>query len=174
MYLIRLALVLGLVVLPAGCVTYGETRDIEPEYRPLKTLSERPDMILSDTAATTVGEIVYVADLDKWLNDHPVGTPRYHATMVHEQEHSKRQHAQGTLKWVSRYLVDKDFMWAEEQRGWYLQLKALKAAGFTINVDGTANSLHNYKTLTGSSMVGREEAKQWILSVLNGQWTPPP
>lgn len=179
MNLTRLAICLALTVLPVGCVStnplpsYGKTREVEEMYRPLRIMSERPNMVLSDTAITTVGETVYVADLDKWMVDHPADSPRYHASLVHEQRHAERQIKTGVLKWVGLYLYDPAFMWAEEQIGWYHQLILLKNAGLQINVDGVANTLHGYKTLTGKRMVEVEEAKKWVNAVLSGQWLPP-
>lgn len=171
---------LALVVLP-GCIaegsplpTYGETRPIEADYRPLVVLSERPDLVLSSTAITTVGTTAYVVDLDAWLTKHPPGSSTYHALMLHEQEHSKRQLDYGTLRWVGRYVNDASFMWAEEQRGYYHQIIALRNAGQFVNVDGLAAAMVKYKTVGGTPMVELEAAKVWIRQVLLGQWTPPP
>lgn len=169
------ALVLSILVMCAGCTnapTYGSTRDVEVEYRPLKVISERPDMILDSGAISTIGDTVYVVDLTDLLDSHPPGGVRYNALLLHEQEHSKRQKAANMVGWLARYLTNPKFMWKEEQRGWYLELRTLRNGGVNINVDAVAELLSSYKTIVGRRMVNFADAKIWVTQVLNGQWTP--
>jgi hypothetical protein len=169
--------VAAILVMCAGChgaPTYGSTRDIEPEYRPLKTISERPDMILSSTAISTVGDTVYVVNLTNLLDSHPVGSVPYKALLLHEQEHAKRQASARMVGWLARYLTDAKFMWNEESRGWYLELITLRNGGVTVNVQRVAGVLSSYKTILGARMISRANAETWISQVLSGQWVPPP
>lgn len=160
-----------LVMLLPACSS--REHELDPVYAPLEQIRERPNVVLSETAITTIGDTSYVVDLHDWLERHPEGSLTYRAVLLHEQEHSKRQLKAGTLGWLSRYLTDKDFMWAEEQRGWYWELKALHSGGATVNVDGVANALSKYKTATGTRMVSAADAKVWVIQVLAGQWAPP-
>jgi hypothetical protein len=168
---------LALLVLPSiGCRTLAdsagyETHPVEEQFRPLETITERPNYVLPETAITTVGTTAYVVSLDVWLGKHPPGSTTYTAKLLHEQEHSKRQLKEGTLGWVARYVVDTDFMWEEEQRGWYLELIHLRNNGLDVNVDVIAMILHGYKNAVGKRMVSFVEARLWVLDVLAGRWT---
>jgi len=169
--------VAAILVMCAGChgaPTYGSTRDIEPEYRPLKTISERPDMILNSDAVSTLGDTVYVVNLTDLLDSHPSGSVPYKALLLHEQEHAKRQEAVHMVGWLARYLTSADFMWSEESRGWYLELITLRNGGVNVNVPGVASFLASYKTILGARMISRANAETWVTQVLSGQWTPPP
>ena len=163
-----LALVL---VLTVGCGSY-KSIELDDKWAPLEQIHERPDMLGSATTATTIGHTVYVESINRWLADHPIDSPRFNATMLHEQLHSVRQLDTGVTAWIARYATDIDFMWAEEQLGWYLTLRELKRTGNQINVLGVATTLHGYKNLLGH-MVGTAEAITWVEDVLAGRWTPP-
>lgn len=154
-----------LLTLLAGC---ANTAPIPEKYRPLETLSGRPDFLAPDTTATTVGKTVYVADVEKWLKERPEGTVRYDSIMQHERVHSYRQLKLGVGTWLSRYASSAAFRWKEEQLGWYIQIQLLRRGGFQINVDGVAKSLSGYKPF----MVSYEDARQWVLDVLAGRWKP--
>ena len=92
--------------------------------------------------------------------------------MAHEQMHSIRQHEMGTFLFVARYSYDTDFMWEEEKWGWYYEIKELQRRGQQINPDALAIVLSKYKSL-GGQMVSFPEAREWVLDVLAGRWTPP-
>lgn len=170
---------LAVSILFTGCVslseppTYGETRKIEEKYLPLETLSERPDVVLSETSLTTVGNVVYTANLSRWLRENPPGSIGYHATMLHEQVHSVRQLRDGVMSWIAKYMTNADFMWREEQLGWYVELRALVANGVNVDLDAVALNLSGYRTITGQRMVSFSEAREWAADVVTGQWTPP-
>lgn len=170
-------LILVLITL-SGCMMGDKKEDgtpavrrVEAEYTPLKWIRERPDVLLSSTAITTVGENAYVVDLGEWLERHPPGSPTYVAKLAHEQVHSIRQHKKGTFLWVSKYLWDTDFMWEEEQRGWYVEITQLRKRGKRVSPEGVAAALKGYKNISGR-MVSYEEALKWVKDVLAGRWTP--
>lgn len=146
--------------------------DLADEWAPLETLHERPDMLGSGSTATTIGHTVYVEDLDEWLADRPIGSPRFNASMMHERLHAERQLATGVIAWIARYVTDTDFMWAEEQLGWYIQIRELRRTGYQLNLPGIAATLHGYRNLRGH-MVGTAEALAWVEDVLAGRWVPP-
>ena len=165
----RIVLLAALVLPSLGC---GSKEFTVPEmYAPLVSIVERPNYVLPETAITTIGTTAYVVSLGDWLADHPEGSIAFNATLLHEQEHSKRQLSYGTLAWLAQYVVDTGFMWAEEQRGWYLELKALANSGQHLNVDAIAQILHDYKNLSGR-MVSFPEAQIWVRDVLAGTWKP--
>ena len=166
----RYLILLLLLLLPLGCANY-ESMDLDAKWEPLETIRERPDMLGSDSQATTIGHTMYVEDLDDWLAQRPVDGPRFDAILLHEQVHAVRQLDAGVTVWLSRYVTDTDFMWEEEQLGWYEQLRELRRRGQQINVPGVANTLRNYKNLAGR-MVSYAEAVGWVEDVLAGRWTP--
>lgn len=167
----RLLILTLLLLLPLGCSSYDHM-SLDPKWEPLEEIRERPDMLGNESMATTIGHTLYVEDLDKWLLLRPVGSGRFNAILLHEQLHAVRQLDTGVTAWVARYATDTDFMWEEEQRGWYLQLKELQRRGLQVDVGGTARTLHNYRNLIGR-MVHYEDAAQWVNDVLAGRWTPP-
>lgn len=154
-----------IVLLLAGC----QSVNLDDEWLPLEQIKQNPAIATSETVMVTIGETVYVADLDKWLADH--SGARLDAILKHEQLHSERQHAMGVTLWLGRYAVDPEFMWREESFGWYLQLKHYQRAGLRVNVDGVAQILASYENL-GGQMIDYPSAKQWVLEVLDGHWAP--
>lgn len=147
---------------------------VDPRYAPIEAIVERAPLPgLSRTAATTIGTKVYVADLDDWLARHPPGSPPYEAVLLHEQVHAQRQVAAGVDPWIQRYLSDRAFMWAEEQRGWYVQLRHLRQRGLGVDAAAVARNLTTYRNLAGA-MVSYDEALEWTRAVLEGRWAPPP
>ena len=164
----------------AGCTTIdnkdGSVLLLPETYRPLEQIKERGLLmglvITGDNTTTTIGNTAYVEDLEKWLEQRPVGGLLFRAVMRHEQEHSKRQFDYGVKAWLARYVTDKAFAWKEEQIGWYYSLTILKQGGALINVDGVARALAGY-TITTGSIVDEDTARQWVLDVLAGRWTPP-
>lgn len=164
-------LALPALVFIVGCS--GGVHRLDPRWAPLVEVVERPSLILSDEASSTLGNRVYVADLDAWLRRYPDGSVEQEALLLHEQEHALRQQATGLGRWLGRYLNDRAFMWQEEQRGWALELRHLQRHGRPIVRVGIASALHGYRNLAGR-MVGFAEALAWIDAVLNGLWMPPP
>lgn len=165
------ALALAAAVLLAGCG--GASHTVPVDYAPLEEIRERPRWLGSDALITTIGNTAYVADLPEWLERHPPGSVSYRAKLLHEQIHAQRQTAAGLTAWLARYGTATDFMWSEEQRGWYKELRELHQWGQTVNPEGVARILADYKNLTGN-MVSYADALQWVQAVLNGGWTPPP
>lgn len=146
---------------------------LEARWRPLERVEERPPLPgLSATTATTISPVVYVQDVQGWLKRHPPGSPHYEALLQHEQLHARRQVAAGVDAWVQRYLRDREFMWAEEQRGWYVQIQRLQQAGFMVDPAAVARVLLQYRNLSGA-MVGRDEALRWANDAVANRWTPP-
>lgn len=159
------------VVVLAGCS--GEVVRLDPEWAPLVEVVQRPSLVLSDEASTTLGTRIYVADIDAWERRYPEGSAQRAAVLLHEQEHARRQLAAGLGRWLGRYLNDTDFMWAEEQRGWALELRHLVRNGRPVIPEAVASTLHDYQNLDGR-MVGFAEALAFVRAVLAGTWTPPP
>ena len=165
----RAALLLSLLL--AGC-----SRDVlrlEPEWAPLVEVVERPSLVLTDETTTTLGTRLYVANLDGWERRYPEGSVEREALLLHEQEHARRQLAAGLGRWLGRYLNDREVMWAEEQRGYALQIRHLALRGRPVNPQGLAATLHDYRNLEGR-MVGYAEALAFVQAVLSGTWVPPP
>ena len=165
-----LLVLLLLVLLPAGCVT--SPHRLDPKWSPLVEVVQRPDLVISSTASTTIGTRIYVADLDLWLQRYPPGSAEYTALLLHEREHSIRQHQLGVGEWLARYLRDTDFMWREEQLGWAHELTHLQSNGKPIFPRAIAAALSDYRNFTGA-MVGYPDALDWVGGVLSGTWTPP-
>lgn len=144
---------------------------LDERWRPLVEVVERPDLLVSDTIATTLGTRVYVADLGAFERRFPEGSPEREALLTHEREHAVRQLNSGLGPWLARYLNDREFMWREEQLGWFLQLRALQAAGRPLVPSVIARTLSDYRNLEGR-MVSEADALAWIQDVLSGRWTP--
>ncbi len=156
----------------AGEEGEGGGHVLDERWRPLERIVERPPLPgLSSSVATTVGTEIYVQDLEAWLAERPPGSPRYEALLSHEQVHAKRQQAAGVNAWIQRYLRDRDFMWAEEQLGYYEQLRYYEQHGMPVDVEGTVQTLTGYRNLAGA-MVDEAEARAWVEAVLAGKWKP--
>ena len=160
--------VLLLVVLSYGCKTHS----LGSEWRPLKRIRESEILAVgvSTKGARTLATEVIVRNLSKWLKLHP--EPLFTAALKHELVHAQRQKKMGFLKWTSRYLTDKKFMWEEEQLGYYEHLIYLKRHGVRIVFESWAKNISNYLALEGR-MVSYKDAHVWILAVWAGQWKPP-
>lgn len=174
-------LLILVVLLSSGCASMmdsGTGRDAHPlegEWRPLEEIRERPRVVRdvgSKTAITTIGRNCYVRDLEEWLGRVVPGSAKYKAIMRHEQEHSKRQLETGTFLWIARYSYDREFALLEEQIGYYYEITERRRLGHPINIDGYALVFSRYKNLAGR-LIKFDEARAWILEVLNGTWTPP-
>jgi hypothetical protein len=174
-----------LIVLPllflGGCMSNNKAMpEVEPykldrEWRPLKTVRERPTLLTnaaSKTVSTTVGKHIYVHTLSEWLLRYVPGSAKFRALLRHEQEHSRRQLKMGTFLWIAKYSYDRKFALLEEQIGYYYEITERRRLGNPINIDGVALGLSKYQNLAGR-LISFTEAKQWILDVLAGRWTPP-
>ncbi len=150
-----------LIALLAGCSSV----ELDPQYRPLTTLREGSP--LGESAATTLGSTVYVADLDDWGGR--LGTPRMHALLMHERVHSIRQHEIGLGLWLWRYLTSTKTAWREEQLGWAVQIQELRRGGEQVNPEGIARLLSDYAH-PGGQIVSYEDALAFVKSVLAGRW----
>ena len=63
-------------------------------------------------------------------------------------------------------------MWAEEQAGWYEEIKHMGYGGLRRSAEDLAKILSGYQNLKGS-MVSYAEALAWAKQVLDGSWRPP-
>jgi hypothetical protein len=170
----RNALILVVLLILGGCSS-TKIHELDPKWRPLEDVRERPNLVRdvgSKTALTTIGDHIYVRDLQDFLTRYVPGSAKYHAAMRHEQEHSIRQNARGVVTWIVQYSYDKEFALLEEQIGYYYEIKERRRLGDPINVNGTAVVLSRYKNLSGK-LISFDDAKKWILDVLAGKWTPP-
>jgi hypothetical protein len=156
-----------MVLLISGCAT--KVHLVPEQYRPLERIKE--SVLRPGTAITTVGTTARVWDLDEWLAKHPPGGPTYHAILMHEREHTERQLAYGLNAWLGRYLTNTAFMWDEEARGWYVQLREYQRRGLRVNAEGVAKILAGYRNFAGR-MISYEDALTWVQDVLAGRWHP--
>lgn len=177
----RKCLVLLMASLLSGCLSIGESAYtgpkhlVEPEFKPLEDIRERPNVVRdlgSPTAITTIGRHCYVRDLSEWLGRKPPGSPEYLAVLRHEQEHAKRQLAYGLWSWLARYGVDREFALLEEQIGYYYQMTEERRLGLFVDPADYAARLAKYKIATGS-LISFDEALIWAQDVLAGRWTSP-
>lgn len=158
-------LLAGLCALLCGCS--GEVLRLEPRWAPLVEVVERPALVLSDEVSTTLGNRIYVVDLDGWERRYPEGSPERDGLLLHEQEHARRQAAAGLGRWLVAYLDDPDVMWEEERRGWALELRHLQRSGRPVNQEKIAAILHGYRNLRGR-MVSQPAALAFVRAVLAG------
>ena len=164
-----LFVLLLVALLPAGCT---RPHRLDPKWSPLVEVVERPDLILSEGASTTVGTRVFVANLKGWLRRYPVGSVEREALLLHEREHALRQLRYGVGDWIARYLNDTAFMWREEQLGWAQELLHLRDNGRPVLPEAIAVALSEYQNFTGA-MVAYPDALAWVGDVLSGRWSPP-
>jgi len=162
------AMMLLLLLTASGCT--GKWQKIEEDYRPLKYVVEQE--VWDSEFVVTVGDSLYVTDLKEWNNNHPQGSVVYRASLLHEQVHSSRQKAKGVTRWIAKYETDAAFAWAEEQLGWYKELRALAEGGIQVNAEAAAKLLASYRTLSGA-IVTYADALVWVQAVLGGNWHPP-
>lgn len=158
------------------CLVGCNTFDLDEKWQPLKKMVERPDIISSYSGfSTTVGDKIYRANLDEWLEENPPGSFEFDKLLYHEQVHSKRQFKAGLHEWLARYMLDKDFMWYEEQLGYYVTIKYLNWKGFSWGVENTliwlSKSLAKYRNAVGQ-MVSYADALDWTIAVQSGRWKP--
>jgi hypothetical protein len=158
-------LAVAVCALLTGCSS--EVLRLEARWAPLVEVVERPALVLSDGASTTLGNRVYVVDLGRWERRYPEGSPEREALLLHEQEHARRQAAAGLGRWLVAYLDDPDVMWDEERRGWARELRHLQRSGRPVNPEKIATTLHEYRNLRGR-MVSRPAALAFVLAVLAG------
>jgi len=151
----------------AGCNSFA----LEDKWLPLTRLVDRPAMSSNDTLKTCIGDTVYIAELDKWLEKYPTNSRFFQQTMYHEQVHSKREFERGLWRYLAEYAVNPAFMWREEQLGYYVSLKYRQRNGMIIIPEYYADILAGYKNIFGS-MVSKEDALLWVTDVLNNRWKP--
>lgn len=148
--------------------------DLGSEYLPLRRIvGTRAFPFQSETTITTIGDACYTPDLEGWLQRHPPGGPVFTGTLSHERVHAQRQAAYpgGVDAWIERYLNDGAFMWDEESRGWYEELRYLLNRRFTLSAAAVGRSLSGYSNLRGS-MISQAEGQRWAEDVIAGRWRP--
>jgi len=158
---------LMVTLLVCGCS--GPSFKLDEQYAPLEQIRE--SFLRPGSGITTIGKSCYVRDLDDWLAKHPPGSPQFHAIIIHEQLHTRRQLKMGLTKWLGRYLTELEFMRDEELRGWYLQLQEYRRRGLMVSPEGVARTLANYQSFAGR-MMSYEDALTWVRDVLAGRWKP--
>ena len=159
-------LLVGTVLFSAGC----KTKSIPKHFAPLETLVERPWG--DNQFLTTLHTSVWVSDIEDYLKRSPEGSYGYNSTMIHERIHSIRMgNIFSTGVFVLQYGFNTDFMWEEEQLGWYFDLKYKQKKGILKQPEYYALVLAKYKNLTGK-MVTYIDALAWVKDVLYGGWQP--
>ena len=151
----------------SGCSTVME---LEDKWSPLRFIKQSKTLAIG-ASARTIGDSFFVSDLKDWLEDHP--EPLFSAVVTHERVHSVRQlsYKKGLTAWIARYLTDKEFMWHEEQLGYYYHITYLHLHGGWIDVDSWADGLSGYVSALGF-MISKSDAKTWLESVVAGNWHP--
>ena len=157
-------LLLAFVFLLSGCV--GTTYDLEPKWYPLKQIQER---IGPGGWVSTIGDTVYVSDLEKFLEKHPVNSVSFNAKMAHERVHSYRQSTMDD--WLMDYMTSREFRTYEEKLGWYVEINMLRRAGATADAleHWAAKSMLSYTPELGPE----SRLSLWIHETTHGkQWQP--
>jgi hypothetical protein len=142
------------------------------EWMPLKFVTEWPRGILPSREMMPIGEHLYVRDLDRWMEHHQPRTGIYRAVLAHQREHARRQCVKGVLSWIADYSTKPEFMWSEEQVGWYHQIRVLRIWGKTIRPEMIAAELVEHRNLVGP-MTTYEKALKWAELAITGRWLPP-
>ena len=161
-----ITLVVGMTLLTAGC----KTKSIPAHFAPLEQLVERP--FGDNSFVTTLHTNVWVSDIDDYLKRHPEGSYSYNATMIHERIHSIRMGNVFTTVWFTlQYLFNTDFMWSEEQLGWYFDIQYKRSKGILKQAEYYAIVLAGYSNTTGK-MITYNKALLWVRDVFSGNWKP--
>lgn len=155
------------IIFFAGCHSF----ELDEKWLPLEQMVERPHLNGMTYITTTVGKKIYRENVNQYLEDNPPGSPAFDSLLYHEQVHSKRQLKMGLAKWLSKYGVDTEFMWHEEQLGYYAGMMEKRRRGIYIDAEARALSISKYTNLAGK-MVSYEDALQWVRDVLGGRWKP--
>jgi len=160
-------LLIVLVLIFSGCNTF----DLDEKWLPLEQMVERLHIGGQEGITTTVGTKIYSEDIDDYLEKNPPGSVGFDSLLYHEQVHSKRQLKTGVTKWIYEYLHNTEFMWKEEQLGYYVAIKNIRSRGYSILVENVAKAMSGYQNLVGS-MVSYDDALQWVNNVLSDKWIP--
>jgi hypothetical protein len=162
-------IILSLVLLATGC---GSSHELGDEWLPLEQITESKivGLGLSTGGAVTLGNTIFVVDLEKWFERNP--EPKLTAILLHEQIHAARQLKMGLSKWLAKYLTDTEFMLYEEQLGWYAKIKHYGSVGYRWDPKAFARSLHRVYNNTNGPMISEEDALKWLLDVRAGRWQP--
>jgi len=157
-----------ILLLITGCTSFN----LDSKWLPLKKIQKRPSLGSNYASTfTTIGDKLYYQNPEKYLKQNPPGSAKFDSLLYHEQIHSKRQFKIGVAKWILKYLCNTDFMWREEQLGWYAEIKNLMRRGLRINPQAIAVSLKGYKNLKGR-MVSYNDALKWVNDVISNRWKP--
>lgn len=156
-----------LIAILTGC---GSTVELDEQWRPLRYMTESKTLAVGANART-IGETMFVRDLEEWETRHPY--PLDAGVYTHERVHTIQQqdYPDGIWKWIARYLTDTGFMWRAEQDAHYAHIQFLRQHGVAIVVDSWAEKLASYWNTVGR-MVTEQDAAEWLRSVLDGSWTP--
>jgi len=162
-------LIAMVVLLVTGC---GSVEYLGPEWAPLEKIVESKvvSVGLSPRGAITIGDTIYVVDLELWNEVNP--EPERTGILKHEQVHAVRQAKMGLGKWLGKYLTDTEFMRREELLGWYAKLAYFREVGHYWDPVEVAASLHEVYQNVHGPMVSEEDALEWALLVRGGAWVP--
>jgi hypothetical protein len=157
-----------------GC----STQELPESWRPLTTVVERGDLPgVGHGVVTTISPYLFTSDLD-WFNErYPEGSVDHESLRGHERTHALEQEefigdatgarrAAKMSRWVQKYLTDKSFRWAVEQRGYKVDILYERAHGIRVIPEVYARILSGK---TYNSMVSYDEALQWVRDVLGGR-----
>lgn len=158
-----------------GCT--GKQYRLDKKWAPLNIIEERPDyFFVPDEMMITLGDTVYVANLDSWLSKNDPNSYRFRLHMLHERVHSYRQQKEGLIKWLLQYVFSTKFRIDEEKYGFYVGILFMQANNKEIDVVEKAGRLEAHYF----GAISQEQAELWVLKVINNKWPvcrcqlPPP
>lgn len=144
---------------------------IDPKWYPLTKIVERPKIpFVNSSLSTTIGQNVYVTDIHDWKEEYPKNSTSRDDLLAHEYVHSYRQFRLGLTQWLALYTLNQGFKRNEEKLAYYVSIKRRLLRKEKIDKP------HYIKSMSTNyfGMMTKEEAKQWIESVIAGTWKPQP
>ena len=176
---LKFYIILFMSILVSGCA--GTSVPLDEKWRPLEKLQSKRINIGDSDYLTTVGDTVYVADAEKWVQLNPPGSLNFDAVMTHERVHAIEQKKAGLASWLSRYLTDKNFMWRQEQIAEYAELQLRIERGQITNnstdtitrvwIETRVKSYLKYWNAQGR-MATEDQIRTFLIDAIEGRWTP--
>lgn len=111
----------------------------------------------NESMVMTIGHNIFV-NQEWWQETFDASFDWWHALMLHENEHAKRQQDMGTELWLWKYIWSKQFRWEEEFQADVARWRYLVVEkGYTIS-DETIRQEAQWSAQNYSGMVTEEEA----------------
>lgn len=159
-----------LILLFSGC----QFIELDSKWKPLKYVKQNPYQPVD--IYTTLGNSIYVRNLEDWQKKYPEGSQNRNWLLLHERVHSYRQAKMGLTSFTAKYAYNKEFRWNEERLAEYASLKYLMRIGALKPGEQTEKYLDSRaKFFSGEAykkMVSYQTARQWFDSVVHKGWEP--